>query len=145
MQRDSVFEFHLWHHHPLSPSCNLSQPASLQLLRMQELITGGWQNKPPLSQHFEMDICPLTVRADNTGEIVHLPSLFRIYKCNVSSLSPWVKRRKEQKHRKYFVNPTIFRCSLPKAMSISRSELLRKKKRGDRKFKFALGKGSWIC
>ena len=42
----------------------------------------------------------------------------------------------------YLICVSFFRCSLPKAMSISRSELLRKKKRGDRKFKFALGKGS---
>ena len=36
----------------------------------------------------------------------------------------------------------IFRCSLPTAMSISRSEILREKKSGDRRLKVALGKGS---
>ena len=35
--------------------------------------------------------------------------------------------------------------SLPKAMSISRSKILRKKRGGDRSWKVALGKGSWIC
>ena len=41
----------------------------------------------------------------------------------------------------------FFRCSLPKAMSISRSEILRKKRKsgGDRKLKSALSKGFRIC
>ena len=41
----------------------------------------------------------------------------------------------------------LFRCSLPKAMSISRSEILRKKRKsgGDRKLKSALSKGFRIC
>ena len=39
--------------------------------------------------------------------------------------------------------PSVREASLPKAMSISRSEIFRKKRRRDRKWKVALGKGSF--